>query len=67
RRAERNDADKETAEAAGRTANPIVCGWRRPTQVSLQFIRWLRHSLVHKPSWRSAVELLRPLSLNYLS
>lgn len=67
RRAARNDADKKTAQAAGRMANPMVLAWQRPTQISFQFIRWLRHCLIHKPSWRTAVEILRPLSLQYLS
>lgn len=67
RRAKRSQADKETAEAAGRMANPMVVAWRRPTQVSFQFIRWLRCCLSQKPSWCAAVDLLRPLSLNYLS
>lgn len=67
RRAARGDADAKTATDAGRIANPMVLGWQRTTQISLQFIRWLRHCLLHKPSWRAAVELLRPLSLHYLS
>lgn len=67
RRAARGDADAKTATAAGRTANPMVLSWKRTTQISLQFLRWLRHCLLYKPSWRAAVEALRPLSLNYLS
>jgi hypothetical protein len=38
----------------------------RPTEVSLQFIRWLRISLTRPTCYRRAIEQLRPLMLAYL-
>lgn len=38
----------------------------RPTEVSLQFIRWLRVGLARATSYRRAIEQLRPLMLAYL-
>jgi Transposase DDE domain len=38
----------------------------RPTEVSLQFIRWLRISLTRPTCYRQAIEQLRPLMLAYL-
>lgn len=66
RRIRRNHEDAETAKKAGRVPNPMVLGWHRPTQISLQFLRWLRCCLCQKSSWREAVDALRPLALNYL-
>lgn len=38
----------------------------RPTEVSLQFIRWLRSMLLRATCYREALALLRPLMLKYL-
>ncbi len=38
----------------------------RPTEMSLEFIRWLRVSLTRPTSLRRAIEQLRPLMLAYL-
>ena len=38
----------------------------RPTEVSLQFIRWLRSVLVRATCYREALALLRPLMAKYL-
>jgi len=38
----------------------------RPTEVSLQFIRWLRSMLLRATCYRQSLALLRPLMLNYL-
>lgn len=67
RRVIRNAADASTALKAGRQPNPMVLSWRRTTQISLQFIRWLRHCLWQNISWRAAVDALRPLTRRYLS
>jgi hypothetical protein len=38
----------------------------RPTEVSLQFIRWLRSMLLRATCYRQSLALLRPLMLNHL-
>jgi hypothetical protein len=38
----------------------------RPTEVSLQFIRWLRVGLTRPTCYRLAIEQLRPLMLAYI-
>ncbi len=38
----------------------------RPTEVSLQFIRWLRAGLTRPTCYRQAIAQLRPLMLAYL-
>lgn len=57
----------EKARAAGRTlpAN-LYQALYRPTEVSLQFIRWLRVGLVRSTCYRQAIKQLRPLMLGYL-
>ena len=57
----------EKARAAGRHL-PIQLyqALYRPTEVSLQFIRWLRVSLIRPTCYRRAIEQLRPLMLTYL-
>ena len=57
----------EKARAAGRHL-PIKLyqALYRPTEVSLQFIRWLRVSLIRPTCYRRAIEQLRPLMLAYL-
>ena len=57
----------EKARAAGRHL-PIKLyqALYRPTEVSLQFIRWLRVGLTRPTCYRRAIEQLRPLMLDYL-
>jgi len=38
----------------------------QPTEVSLQFIRWLRVGLTRPTCYRRAIEQLRPLMLAYI-
>jgi len=59
--------DVAKANAAGRTANPLVTAWNRATQRCCQFIRWLRCGLEKSTPWREAVTLLRPLMAKYLA
>lgn len=57
----------EKARAAGRTLPvKLYQALYRPTEVSLQFIRWLRVGLLRQTCYRQAIEQLRPLMLNYL-
>jgi hypothetical protein len=63
------DLDKraEKARAAGRTLPvKLYQALYRPTEVSLQFIRWLRVSLMRPTCYRLAIEQLRPLMKAYL-
>jgi len=63
------DLDKraEKARAAGRTLPvKLYQALYRPTEVSLQFIRWLRVSLMRPTCYRLAIERLRPLMQAYL-
>lgn len=55
------------AKASGRKISPLVVGMERATQRSLQFIRWLRSTLLHQTPWPRAIEKLRPLMLKYIS
>jgi hypothetical protein len=62
RRARRRlDEQMAKAKAAGRAFNSLVSSGLRVTKRSLQFIRWLRHSLRRKSSWSDSIEALRPL------
>lgn len=64
-----NDLAKraEKARAAGRhLPQQLYQALYRPTEVSLQFIRWLRVSLTRPTCYRQAIEQLRPLMLAYL-
>jgi hypothetical protein len=57
----------EKAKDAGRQLpKKLYQALYRPTEVSLQFIRWLRVSLDRPTCYRRAVERLRPLMLKYL-
>lgn len=63
------DLDKREAKArkAGRIfPKALYVALYRPTEISLQFIRWLRSSLMRSTFYRRAVELLRPLMECYL-
>jgi hypothetical protein len=57
----------EAAREAGRTfPEELYQALYRPTEVSLQFIRWLRSTLFRPTCYRAALEILRPLMLKYL-
>ena len=57
----------EKARAAGRELPmKLYQALYRPTEVSLQFIRWLRVGLARPTCYRQAIERLRPLMLAYL-
>ena len=59
--------EKTQAKENGNPFNAMVGACNRITQRSLQFIRWLRGSLRIKTPWTAAIEVLRPLMLEYLS
>ena len=59
--------EKAQAKENGNPFNAMVGACNRITQRSLQFIRWLRGSLRIKTPWTAAIEVLRPLMLEYLS
>lgn len=57
----------EKASAAGRTLPvKLYQALYRPTEVSLQFVRWLRVGLMRPTCYRQAIERLRPLMRAYL-
>lgn len=57
----------EKARAAGRELpEKLYKALYRPTEVSLQFIRWLRVALMRPTCYRQAVNQLRPLMRAYL-
>jgi len=57
----------EDALATGRTLpEKLYQALYRPTEVSLQFIRWLRAGLARPTCYRRAIALLRPLMEKYL-
>ena len=57
---------EEQAQELQRSVSPWVKGLRRATQLSLQYIRWLRNHLRSRTVYAAAVVLLRPLMLAYL-
>jgi len=57
----------EKARAAGRTLpGKLYQSLYRPTEVSLQFIRWLRVGLMRPTCYKLAIEQLHPLMRAYL-
>ena len=57
----------EKARAAGRVLpEKLYQALYRPTEVSLQFIRWLRIGLIRPTYYRQAIDSLRPLMHAYL-
>ena len=57
----------EKAAEAGRTLPlKLYQALYRPTEVSLQFIRWLRTALMRATCYRESLALLRPLMAKYL-
>ena len=58
---------QEKAKQAGRSLpEKLYRALYRPTEVSLQFIRWLRCALMRSTCYRVAIEQLRPLMQGYL-
>jgi hypothetical protein len=63
------DLDRRAAKAkaAGRAfPKTLYLALYRPTELSLQFIRWLRSHLMLATCYRQALALLRPLMTQYL-
>ena len=67
KRQQRTDALIAQLADRGLSPNPLVLQCTRATQRSLQFIRWLRHSLFKPTSYAEALALLRPLMQEYLA
>lgn len=65
-RASRKKHARKKAELNKQVINPLVGRLDRSTQRCLQFIRWLRVSLIKNLPYRQAVQELRPLMLRYL-
>lgn len=66
KRKKRLEQDIKIAIQAGRVMNPIVLKAINPSQRCCQFIRWLRNCIHSNTCWSEAVELIRPLMLQYL-
>lgn len=66
RRLGRKENAQEQAAQNNLRVNSLVCQLDRATQRCLQFIRWLRLSLIRKTPYRQAVSELRPLMLGYI-
>ena len=61
------DRREAKAKAAGRVfPKTLYLAIYRPTELSLQFIRWLRSHLMLATCYRQALALLRPLMTQYL-
>ena len=61
------DRREAKAKAAGRAfPKARYLALYRPTELSLQFIRWLRSHLMRATCYRKALALLRPLMAQYL-
>ena len=56
----------EQRQLSAQQMSSLVLNWKRVTQRSLQFIRWLRHCLENQTPWREAMNRLRPLMQDYL-
>lgn len=64
---QRLDARAKAAAKAGRELPlKLYQALYRPTEESLQFIRWIRSMLVRATCYRDALALLRPLMEKYL-
>lgn len=66
RRLGRKKHAAEQAQRNDRKINTLVSQLNRATQCCLQFIRWLRISMIKKTPYRQAVRELRPLMLRYI-
>ncbi len=67
KREARRSEEMAKAEAGGRPFNSLVAQCRRITKRSLQFLRWLRHSLWVREPWKDAIARLKPLMLKYIT
>ena len=63
----RMNKEIQTIKDNGRTPNPLVVQWTRPTQRTFQFIRHLTTCLDINASWRKFVKTLKPLMESYLT
>ena len=61
----RVEARAAVAAALGRTLPPLLAATRRITQMSLQFLRWLRHHLRKQSSYAESLLDLRPFMESY--
>ena len=62
------DRREAKAKAAGRAfPKALYLALYRPTELSLQFIRWLRSHLMLATCYRAALALLRPLMAQYFA
>ncbi len=66
KRVQRLEAAMRKAETHQRPFNPLVEKCQRATKRSLQFVRWLRHSLEHRTYWCNAVVNVEPFMREYL-
>jgi hypothetical protein len=66
RGAERKKDAQQEASKNGLKINSLVSQFDRATQRCLQFIRWLRLSLIRKTPYSQAVSELRPLMRQYI-
>ena len=65
----RKDLDRReaNAEKAGRLfPKTLYIALYRPTEMSLQFIRWIRMHLANRTCYRRSLDALRPLMTHYL-
>jgi hypothetical protein len=61
------DRSEAAAQKAGRVfPRKLYQALYRPTELSLQFIRWIRVHLMRGTCYRAALTLLRPLMLKYI-
>ena len=67
RKRKRTEYEEELAQKRNATPNTHVSQHQRPSQRSLQFIRWLRHCLTFETPWSEGVDLLRPYMAKYIS
>jgi hypothetical protein len=61
-----DDRAKKAALAGRELPLKLYQALYRPTEVSLQFLRWLRSALLRSTCYRQALALLRPLMEKYL-
>ena len=62
----RYEQRREKAAAGGATLSPLIKQLRMATQMSAQFLRWLRNHLGIQASYAQSVRALRPLMKAYL-
>ena len=67
RKKRRTAKEEEIALKKNSTPNAHVSRHQRPSQRSLQFIRWLRYCLTFETPWSEGVDKLRPYMAKYIS